>query len=206
MARRMHLRQQAAGNCSSLEQLAVPALWRMLNSSVREALLTSVAWRRPLVSFQSSQQSMVPKASSPVRRATARRAHGRAASAAWCPRSRGRCTRPVRAATAARGPRARSCAHSGSVRRSCQTMALCDGCAGARGPTARVVSRWLVMPMAAMSLAFRPAWPVPRARPRAAVPDLVGVVLDPAGLRIDLAEFTLRHRDDAAAGVKHDGA
>jgi hypothetical protein len=36
-----------------------------LNNRVREALLASVAWTRPPVSFQTSQLSTVPKASSP---------------------------------------------------------------------------------------------------------------------------------------------
>ena len=37
----------------------------MLKSIVRLALVTSVAWVRPPVSFQSSQVSMVPKRRSP---------------------------------------------------------------------------------------------------------------------------------------------
>ena len=37
----------------------------MLKSRVREALVTSVTWRWPLVRFQISQLSTVPKASSP---------------------------------------------------------------------------------------------------------------------------------------------
>ena len=37
----------------------------MLNISVREALVASVACTRPPLSFHNSQQSMVPKASSP---------------------------------------------------------------------------------------------------------------------------------------------
>ena len=38
------------------------------------------------------------------------------------------------------------------------------------------------------------------------VPDLLGIVLHPAGLRIDLAELALRHRDDATLRVEHDAA
>jgi hypothetical protein len=37
----------------------------MLKTRVREALVASVAWDWPPVSFHSSQVSMVPKASSP---------------------------------------------------------------------------------------------------------------------------------------------
>jgi len=39
------------------------------SSSVREALVASVAWIRPPVSFQSSQLSGVPKATRPARAA-----------------------------------------------------------------------------------------------------------------------------------------
>ena len=37
-------------------------------------------------------------------------------------------------------------------------------------------------------------------------PDVIGVVLDKAGLRKDLAEFALGQRDDAPVGVKDDRA
>ena len=122
---------------------------------VREALLTSVACTRPPVSFHISQLSTVPKASRRARRRCARPARGRASSGSWCPRNRrrspARCLRAV-----ADGPGARSCAQSGSARRSCQTMALVHGWPVRRFHTT-VVSRWLVMPMAAMSPAFSPA-------------------------------------------------
>jgi len=39
-----------------------------------------------------------------------------------------------------------------------------------------------------------------------AAPDLARVVLDPAGLGIDLAEFALRHRDEVALRVEDDAA
>ena len=38
----------------------------MLNSMVRDALLTSVTWTCPLVSFQISHESTVPNASLPA--------------------------------------------------------------------------------------------------------------------------------------------
>ncbi len=50
-------------------------------------------------------------------------------------------------------PSSRSLAHSGSARRSCQTMAWCTGWPVLRFHST-VVSRWLVMPTAWMSLAF----------------------------------------------------
>ena len=52
-------------------------------------------------------------------------------------------------------PAARRSAQMAEVRRSCQTMALWIGSPVARSQTS-VVSRWLVMPMAAMSEAARP--------------------------------------------------
>ena len=76
------------------------------------------------------------------------------------------------------------------MRRSCQTIALCTGRPVARSHST-VVSRWLVMPIAAIG------------RPRAAAiasrqvvddrpPDLLRVVLDPARPRVDLAQFDPR--------------
>ena len=90
-------------------------------------------------------------------RARARPARGRAARRSWWPRNRdrsaGRCARCT-SSLMARRPRALR--HSSAVRRSCQTMAC-----GPAAPVARshstVVSRWLVMPMAATSPADRPA-------------------------------------------------
>jgi hypothetical protein len=49
-----------------------------------------------------------------------------------------------------------------------------------------VVSRWLVIPMAA--------------------PDFLRVVFDPAGPGEDLAEFLLRDRHDTTLRVEHDAA
>ena len=118
--------------------------------------MTSVACTRPPVSFHSSQLSTVPKASSPARRPRARRARGRAASASWCPRSRGRSRSPVLRRTASVQARRRAAA---------RTAARCGGparrwrCAigsPVRRSHSTVVSRWLVMPMAAMSLALQP--------------------------------------------------
>ena len=65
--------------------------------------------------------------------------------------------RPVLAVIAGSWPSAFSLAQISAVRRSCQTMARCTAWPVARSHTT-VVSRWLVMPMAAMSLAVRPAF------------------------------------------------
>ena len=73
--------------------------------------------------------------------------------------------------------------HSAAVRRSCQTMAR-----GSASPVLRfqmtVVSRWLVMPMAATSAGLTRAFSTtPRTTATVSLPDLFGVMLDPASLR-----------------------
>ena len=50
--------------------------------------------------------------------------------------------------TSGSSPRALSAAQTSAVRRSCQTMARCDGLARSLRSQSTVVSRWLVMPMA----------------------------------------------------------
>ena len=60
--------------------------------------------------------------------------------------------RPVLAVIAGSWPSLFNCAQISAVRRSCQTMARWIACPVARSHTT-VVSRWLVMPMAAMSFA-----------------------------------------------------
>src|SRR5256885_1377577 len=65
--------------------------------------------------------------------------------------------RPVLAEISGSWPSAFNLAQMSDVRRSCQTMARCTACPVARSHTT-VVSRWLVMPIAAMSCALRPAF------------------------------------------------
>jgi len=161
----------------------------MLKSMVREALLTSVACD-PCRCVSCQTQPAV------------HRAEGQLAVARPAPRARhvvedplelgageigvddaGRCF-----AAPARPGRARAGrAQPGSVRRSCQTMALCTRLRRCGGSRPRVVSRWLVMPMArdVAGRAVRP-WPAPRAPWPAACPDLQRVVLHPARLRVNL--------------------
>ena len=64
--------------------------------------------------------------------------------------------RPVFCEITGSRPSAFSFAQMSAVRRSCQTMARCTACPVARSHTT-VVSRWLVMPIAAMSFAVMPA-------------------------------------------------
>ena len=133
--------------------------------------------------------------------------------------------RRCRAATSASGPRSRSTAAARRARAGgrrparrrararagrCACPARRSRCGSAR-PLSRshttVVSRWLVMPIAARS----PACGV-GLRERAAdhlaraPPDLARVVLDPAGLRRDLLVLALIDRDDPAVAVEQDEA
>ena len=107
-------------------------------------------------------------------------------------------SRPVLLWMVRLAPSAFSRSQKSAVRRSCQTMALWTGSPVSRSHT-MVVSRWLVMPMAATSRGFNL-----RAAERLdgdadlRRPDLLRIVLDPAGLRKDLREFLLRDRRGCA--------
>ena len=113
---------------------------------------------------------------------------------------------PVRARTSGSRPRARRSSQIAAVRRHCQTTASLIGAPVARSQTI-VVSRWFVMPIAAMSSA-------PSRRPRPAPlrgvelrrPDRLRIVRHPAGLRVDLRELERRLRDGRAAVVEEDRA
>ncbi len=107
---------------------------------------------------------------------------------------------------AAHGRRAFSLAQISAVRRSCQTMARCTALPVARSHTT-VVSRWLVIPIAAMSFALSA-----RLFQRLAAdldrrgPDVLRLVLDPARGRKMLREFLLRRGGDGNVAAEHDGA
>ena len=93
------------------------------SSSVREALVASVAWTRPPVSRHRSQLSTVPKASSPGRAGPAPGIVLEEPARAWCPRSRGRARARSSRGPGAPGPSACSRSQRSAVRRHCQTMA-----------------------------------------------------------------------------------
>src|SRR5574340_804862 len=95
----------------------------MSNSIVRGALLTSVAWTRPPESFQSSQLSTVPNASSPCAAAMCAPLTWSSNQRSLVPEKYGSTTNPVEARICSACPASRSAAHSGSVRLSCQTIA-----------------------------------------------------------------------------------
>ena len=127
-----------------------------LKSSVREALLGSVACTRPPVNCHSNQLSTVPKANSP--RSARNRAPGTWSSnhASLVPEKYESSTKPVLAAIPGAWPAARRASQNPLVRRSCQTMAGATGSPVWRSHST-VVSRWLVMPRARTWLAVMPA-------------------------------------------------
>jgi hypothetical protein len=120
---------------------------------VRDALLASVTCTLPLVSFHTSHESTVPKASRPAfaiafAPVTFWRIHVSLVAEKYASR-----TRPVLRRITRSSFRARRRSQSAAVRRSCQTIALQIGFPLSRSHTT-VVSRWLVMPIAATSDAF----------------------------------------------------
>ncbi len=167
-------------------------------------------WRRsrapgPPVSFQIRKLSTVPKSKLALSRpARGRLRHGRAATRPWCPRNRGRAAGRCAAVTIGSSPASFSCWQRSAVRRSCQTMALWIGWPVSRSQIS-VVSRWLVMPMAAMSAAEIPAFSMRRARgARDGGPEVLRVMLDPAGGRVDLREFFLRGGHHGHRAIEQD--
>ena len=137
----------------------------MLNNIVRDALETSVAWTLPDVSCQISQLSMVPNASSP--RIARWRAPGKCSSNqfSFVPEKYASMTRPVFSRMVPSSPSRFNASQKSAVRRSCQTMAGATGVPLARSQST-VVSRWLVMPIAPMSLAARADLPIVSAATR----------------------------------------
>jgi hypothetical protein len=121
------------------------------------------------------------------------------------PEKYGSSNRPVRAVISGSMPLARRLLQASAVRRSCQTIALDTGRPVARSHST-TVSRWLVTPMAATSLARAPARASASRARELRRPDLVGVVLDPARLREDLAELLLAAGHRHAGMVEDDGA
>jgi hypothetical protein len=112
----------------------------MSKSIVRLAFDASVMCFRPPESWNTSHESIVPKASSP--RPARARAPGTLSSShlSLVPEKYASMTSPVFAAIAVALPAARSSSQSAAVRRSCQTIAFPIGRPVARSQTT-VVSR-----------------------------------------------------------------
>ena len=85
-------------------------------------------------------------------------------------------------------------------------MALWIGLPLARSKIS-VVSRWLVMPIAAMSGTARPAAAMASRQVASTVRHKSsGFMFDPAGLRKVLGKFMLGNGRDGTIGTEHDGA
>ena len=178
----------------------------MLKSSVREALVTSVRWRAPCVSFHSSHASTVPKASSP-RSAAARTpgyvvenpTHLRAAEIRVDHQPGFRLERRRVAL------RAELVAHLGGP-------AVLPDDGGVDGLPRPAVPHHgglaLVGDADGRDVAGRDVQAGDGLAGHADLrrPDLVRVVLDPARLRKNLPELPLRNREHAALPVEDDGA
>ena len=152
-------------------------------SIVRDAFVRSVACTRPPVSFQTSHESTVPKASSP-RGSVCAREQPLELRGGEVGIGDEACSGPHAARRAASRQRS-------AVRRSCQTIAGATGVPVARSQRI-VVSRWFVIPIAASSDGR-----IPAARDRLlgraehGLPELLGIVLDPARLRVVLRELAV---------------
>ena len=96
---------------------------RMSKSMVRAAFVTSVAWTRPPVSFQISQLSTVPNASSPAWARSRAPSTWSRTQASLVPEKYGSKTSPVAWRTASAWPASASRAQAPAVRRSCHTTA-----------------------------------------------------------------------------------
>ena len=122
----------------------------MLKIMVREALDTSVTCTSPRVRFHTSQLSTVPKRSSPRLAFSAAPGTLRSIQRILVAEKYGSGMRPV-FSLILRAISGEMLSQNSLVRRSCHTMALHTGSPVAASHT-MVVSLWLVMPMAAMSL------------------------------------------------------
>ena len=135
-----------AGTSKSFRSSSSQAAVRRLKSCVRAALLKSVAWTLPAVRFQRSQLSTVPRqtASIDCPMASIRLSSQRALLA----EKSGSMVSPVRSRRRDSRPCSRRCWQKSAVRRHCQITAGPSGRPFERSH-ARIVSRWLEIPMAA---------------------------------------------------------
>ena len=150
----------------------------MSKRSVRLAFETSVTWTRPPVSRQMRNESTVPKASSP-RSARARSAGTSIEDVADLRAGEVGVERAGRSAARTSGswPRARSSSQNGRGDPALPDDGVRDGRPVARSQTI-VVSRWFVIPMAAISAAGRRrlAAMASRRDVELGLPDRLGVV------------------------------
>ncbi len=188
------------GTSSTFSSSSSHALACTFSSSVREALLTSVACSVPPVRCHISQRVHRAEGQFAARRPRARAGTWSRSQLELGAREVG-VDRPGRCFSRNSGSRP-CCAELrrrvGSARRSCQTMAWWMGSPVWRFHTTRGLA--LVGDADRGDVAGREAGLGERlARGGELVLQISHrLVLDPAGLRVDLAELPLRHRDDAA--------
>ena len=177
----------------------------MLNSIVREAFVTSVTKARPSVSFQISQESIVPASSRPA--SAFSRAPGTLSriQRSFVAEKYASTSRPVLArifSTSASSCRKRFA----RVRRAAALPH--DGVAHRQARLAVPRHNRFALVRDADGGDLRSAQVQPRERLHEDAElrdiDIRGVVLHPAGPRVNLRELPLRDRDDILLAVKHD--
>ena len=177
-----HLRQHRGGHAEQRQQLLVPDA--AADVEQQRARGVGGVGRMHRAAGQPPEQEAVDRAEGEfarLRAPRARRARCRAARRSWCRRNRGRAAGRCAARTSGSWPAATSAAQ---CRRGAPVLPD-DGAVDRRGRCARsqtsVVSRWLVMPIAAMSRGLEPGLGERLAAGREhAVPDVLRLVLDPA--------------------------
>ena len=182
-----HLRQQRGRHVEITAQVVVPGGGAEFSSSVREALVrvggVDPAAGQPPIG-ESCRWCRTPAGRQLPR---AQRGILRSSQRILVAEKYGSSTRPVRSLI--HGSSAWRWRQKSAVRRSCQTMAGATGRPPARSQST-TVSRWLVRPIAVSRFASTPAW---RQRLRNHLahrrPDFLGVVLDPARLRVMLRQL-----------------
>ena len=146
----------ARGTANIRHRASLQAISWMSKSSVRLALVTSVACTRPPVSRQIRNESTVPNRTSP--RSHRSRSPGIVSRRCtiFVPEKYGSSSSPVRRRTSSSSPAASIRAQIGADTLLCQTTAGATGAPVARSQRI-VVSRWLVTPTAATCAGSAPA-------------------------------------------------
>ena len=173
----------------------------MSKSSVRAALVASVGVDAPPVSCHSRKLSTVPKASSPASAARARAGHVvEQPGDLGAPKNRDRAAGRSVARPAPHGRGAAAWRRAVGVRRSCQTMARWIGAAGRAVPDQRGLALVGDADGGDVLRRQRRRWSSAcAAGGEHAAPDVLRVVLDPAGGGKVLCEFLLAEADEAEA-------
>jgi hypothetical protein len=139
----------ARGTPSSSSSSSLHASVLMSKRSVRDAFVTSVACTAPPVRRHNRYESIVPNASEPARAAAAMPFTLCSIQLTFVPEKYGSSVSPVSSLTRASLPWFSSSAQRSAVRRSCHTIALCAALPVLRSQMT-LVSRWFVMPIAAI--------------------------------------------------------